>query len=254
MRGVFLGTGTSQGVPMIGCKCDVCSSIDFRDKRTRTAFYIEIDDVNLVIDTGPDFRQQMLRERVERVDAILFTHEHKDHVAGLDDVRAFNFIHKMDMPLYGEKRVLDQLKIEFHYAFAEHRYPGVPQLEQREVKEDESFEVNGIEVMPIRVMHHKLPIFGYKIQDFAYLTDVNYISAEEKKKLQNLEILVITALRKEEHISHYTLAQSLAIIEELKPKTAYLTHASHLLGKHRDIQAELPENVYLAYDGLEITI
>lgn len=254
MRGVFLGTGTSQGVPVIACKCEVCNSLDFRDKRTRTAFYIEVDDVNLVIDTGPDFRQQMLRERVNRVDAVLFTHEHKDHVAGLDDVRAFNFAHKMDMPLYAEDRVLAQLKTEFFYAFAEKKYPGVPQLEPIEVKEGESFTVKGVKVEPIRVMHHKLPIFGYKINDFAYLTDVNYIPEQEKSKLKNLDVLVITALRKEKHISHFTLAEALEMIAELKPKKAYLTHASHLLGIHYDIQNELPENVYMAYDGLKIKL
>lgn len=254
MRGVFLGTGTSQGVPVIACKCEVCNSLDFRDKRTRTAFYIEVEGVNLVIDTGPDFRQQMLRERVERVDAVLFTHEHKDHVAGLDDVRAFNFAHKMDMPLYAENRVLAQLKTEFFYAFAENKYPGVPQLEQKEVKENESFEINGVEVHPIRVMHYKLPIFGYKIKGLAYLTDVNHIPEQEKEKLQNLDVLVITALRKEKHISHFTLEEALEVIQELKPKKAYLTHASHLLGKHYDVQGELPENVFLAYDGLEIKV
>lgn len=254
MRGVFLGTGTSQGVPVIACKCEVCNSLDFRDKRTRTAFYLEIDGVNLVIDTGPDFRQQMLRERVERVDAVLFTHEHKDHVAGLDDIRAFNFAHKMDMPLYAEARVLAQIKAEFFYAFTDKKYPGIPQLEPIKVRENEAFSINGVEVQPIRVMHHKLPIFGYKVGGFAYLTDVNHIPEEQKSKLQNLEVLVITALRREEHISHFTLAQSLEVIAELKPKKAYLTHASHLLGKHNDIQNELPENVYMAYDGLEIKI
>ena len=254
MRGVFLGTGTSQGVPVITCKCDVCNSLDFRDKRTRTAFYLEVDGVNLVIDTGPDFRQQMLRERVERVDAVLFTHEHKDHVAGLDDVRAFNFAHKMDMPLYAEDRVLAQLRNEFFYAFGEKKYPGVPQLEQKEVIENESFIINGLEVHPIRLLHYKLPIFGYKIKGFAYLTDVSHIPESEKYKLQNLDSLVLTALRREEHLAHFTLDQALKVIEELKPKKAYLTHASHLLGKHNDVQNELPENVYMAYDGLEITI
>ncbi len=252
MKGVFLGTGTSQGIPVILCKCPVCRSIDFRDKRTRTSFYIEVNGVHLVIDTGPDFRQQMLRERVPKIDAILFTHEHKDHVAGLDDVRAFNFAHKMDMPLYAEKRVLKQLETEFFYAFAKIKYPGTPQLVQHEVQENEPFEVNGVEIEPIRLMHHKLPIFGYKIKEFAYLTDVNYISKEEKQKLKNLDILIITSLRKEKHLSHFTLAEALEVIAELKPKKAYLTHISHLLGTHREVEKELPENVFLAYDGLEI--
>lgn len=249
IKGTFLGTGTSQGVPVIACNCEVCTSLDYRDQRLRTSFYASIEGVNIVIDTGPDFRTQMLRERINKVDAVLFTHEHKDHTAGLDDVRAYNFVHDMDMPLYGEERVLEQLKVEFAYAFAATKYPGVPRLTPITITED-VFEVKGIEIQPVRGLHYKLPVLGFRIGDMAYLTDMNHIVEEEK--LQNLEVLVINALRKEEHISHFTLDQALEVIERLQPKQAYLTHLSHLMGKHKDIV--LPENVAIAYDGLQIEI
>ncbi len=253
MKLTFLGTGTSQGIPIIACKCPVCLSTDKRDKRLRTSVFIEVDGQNIVIDSGPDFRYQMLRAQVEKLDAILFTHEHKDHTAGLDDVRAFNWVNKKAVDIYAEERVQASLKQEFAYVFAEFRYPGIPQLNLWTV-ENKAFNINGTEVLPIRAKHFRLPVYGYRIEDLAYITDANYISKEEKEKMQGLKVLVVNALRKEKHLSHYTLSEALALIEELKPEVAYLTHFSHQLGFHEDISKELPENVFMAYDGLQIKI
>ena len=253
MKLTFLGTGTSQGIPIIACKCPVCLSSDKRDKRLRTSVFIELDGQNIVIDSGPDFRYQMLRAQVEKLDAILFTHEHKDHTAGLDDVRAFNWVNKKAVDIYAEERVQASLKQEFAYVFAEFRYPGIPQLNLWTV-ENTAFNINGTEVIPIRAKHFRLPVYGYRIEDLAYITDANYISKEEKEKMQGLKVLVVNALRKEKHLSHFTLSEALALIEELKPEVAYLTHFSHQLGFHEDISKELPENVFMAYDGLQIKI
>lgn len=253
MKLTFLGTGTSQGIPIIACKCPVCLSTDKRDKRLRTSALIELDGQNIVIDSGPDFRYQMLREKVEKLDAILFTHEHKDHTAGLDDVRAFNWVNKKAVDIYAEERVQDSLKQEFAYVFAEFRYPGIPQLNLWTVK-NEVFKINGTQVVPIRAKHYKLPVFGYRIGKLAYITDANYISPDEKEKLKGLKVLVLNALRKEKHLSHFTLPEALALIKELKPEVAYLTHFSHQLGFHEEISKELPSNVFMAYDGLKIDI
>lgn len=253
MKLTFLGTGTSQGIPIIACKCPVCLSTDKRDKRLRTSVLLEVDGQNMVIDSGPDFRYQMLRADVGKLDAILFTHEHKDHTAGLDDVRAFNWVNKKAVDIYAEARVQASLKQEFAYVFAEFRYPGIPQLNLWTV-ENKAFDINGTEVIPIRAKHFKLPVYGYRIDDLAYITDANYISEEEKEKLQGLKVLVLNALRKEKHLSHFTLSEALALIEELKPEVAYLTHFSHQLGFHEEISKELPENVFMAYDGLKIDI
>lgn len=253
MKLTFLGTGTSQGIPIIACKCPVCLSTDKRDKRLRTSALIEVDGQNIVIDSGPDFRYQMLREKVEKLDAILFTHEHKDHTAGLDDVRAFNWVNKKAVDIYAEERVQDSLKQEFAYVFAEFRYPGIPQLNLWTVK-NEVFKINGTQVVPIRAKHYKLPVFGYRIGKLAYITDANYISPDEKEKLKGLKVLVLNALRKEKHLSHFTLPEALALIKELKPEVAYLTHFSHQLGFHEEILKELPENVFMAYDGLKIDV
>lgn len=253
MKLTFLGTGTSQGIPIIACKCPVCLSTDKKDKRLRTSALVEVDGQTIVIDSGPDFRYQMLRANVLQLDAILFTHEHKDHTAGLDDVRAFNWVNKKAIDVYAEKRVQESLKQEFAYVFAEFRYPGIPQLNLIDV-ENKAFQINGTAILPIRAMHLKLPVFGYRIGDMAYITDANYISAEEKEKLKGLKVLVLNALRKEKHLSHFTLSEALALIEELKPESAYLTHFSHQLGFHQEISKELPENVFMAYDGLEIDI
>ena len=249
----FLGTGTSQGVPVIGCNCAVCLSDDSKDNRFRSSILIETQNKVICIDSGPDFRQQMLRSNVQQLDAIVYTHEHKDHTAGMDDVRAFNFKQKRPMELFIDDNVEACLKKEFSYAFSENPYPGVPQLNINKII-NEPFEVEGVQFTPIQLMHYKLPVFGFRVGDFAYCTDVNYIAPQEKAKLTGLKVLVITALRKEKHISHFSLSEALSLIDELKPDKAYLTHISHLLGKHGDIALELPGNVKLSYDTLSITI
>lgn len=253
MKITFLGTGTSQGVPVIGCDCEVCSSLDFRDKRLRSSVHLQVGSKSLVIDTGPDFRQQMLREGIKYLNAVIYTHEHKDHTAGLDDIRPFNFLQNADMPIYGQAAVLNQIRMEFSYIFAARRYPGIPMVETR-VIENRSFEVEGVLVHPIRVMHHKLPVFGYRINDFTYITDANYIPPEELKKIYGSRVLVINALQHTPHISHFTLKQALEVVRIIQPERTYLTHISHKLGLHREVEAELPENVFLGYDGLKITL
>jgi phosphoribosyl 1,2-cyclic phosphate phosphodiesterase len=249
----FLGTGTSQGIPVIACDCDVCSSVDFRNQRLRSSIMIEHEGTHLVVDTGPDFRQQMLSNRVKQLDAVLFTHEHKDHVAGLDDIRSFNYKQKKDMPIYARDLVIDRLKEEFSYAFAAQKYPGVPTFEIQEIK-NEPFSINGINIEPVEVMHYKLPVFGFKLGSFAYITDAKTIESEEKEKLKNLDVLVLNALQIKEHISHLTLEEALKLVEELKPKKAYFTHISHYLGLHSEVETQLPENVFLAYDGLSFSV
>ncbi len=251
MKLTFLGTGTSQGVPVIACDCDVCKSLDFRDKRLRSSVYIELEDLKLVIDTGPDFRQQMLVNQIQKVDAVLFTHEHKDHIAGLDDVRAYNFKYEMDMPIYATERVLKQIKSEYHYIFADNPYPGIPRIVANPITL-EPFSIGKNKIHPIEVMHHKLPVTAFRIKDLAYVTDANFISDEEKKKLQNLDVLILNALRIDKHISHYNLEEALELVKELKPKKTYFTHISHYLGQHAKIDAKLPSNVFLAYDGFSM--
>jgi len=249
----FLGTGTSQGVPVIACNCNVCKSKDVKDKRLRSSIMIEVDKQTFVIDTGPDFRQQMLRKKATKLDAVLFSHEHKDHVAGLDDVRAFNYIQKKAMDVYAEKRVQESLKREYAYVFADYKYPGVPEINMHLI-ENKEININGVNIIPIRVMHYKLPIFAYRIKDFTYITDANYIGKEEKEKIKGSKIIVVNALRKKKHISHYNLEEALKLIDELKPETAYLTHISHLMGLHKKVEKELPINVKLAYDGLSLEV
>ena len=249
----FLGSGTSQGVPVITCTCDVCMSLDFHDKRLRSSIHVQSGDNSIVVDTGPDFRQQMLRERIRKLDAVLFTHEHKDHTAGLDDVRSFNFAQKKDMPIYGRKTVLKQIKKEFAYAFSEIKYPGVPLIEPIEI-ENKPFDVAGMKVTPIEVMHHKLPVFGFRFGDFTYITDTNYISPEELEKVRGSKILVLNALQKTEHISHYTLQEAVEVAKEAGAEKTYFTHISHKLGLHQEINAELPEGMELAWDGLKVTL
>ena len=253
MKLTFLGTGTSQGVPVIACECKVCQSIDYRDKRLRTSVLISVEDKNIVIDTGPDFRQQMLRERVSHLEAVLFTHEHKDHTAGMDDVRSFNFKQKIDMPVYAEPRVIDQLKREFAYIFVQEKYPGVPRIAINEINE-QPFNIDGIEIIPIRGLHYKLPVLGFRIGDITYLTDVNHLEPSEKAKIKGSKIFVVNALQKEPHISHYTLEEALELVKEISPEKAYFTHLSHKMGLQKEVEKELPENVYLAYDGLQVTI
>lgn len=251
MKITFLGTGTSQGVPVIGCHCEVCSSLDFRDKRLRVSIQIEVAGNSFVIDSGPDFRQQILRERIQKMDALIFTHQHKDHTAGMDDIRSFNFKQNMDMPVFATKSVFEQLKREFFYIFEEVKYPGVPKV-QVNVIDNNPFEINGIKITPIEVMHYKLPVFGYRIGDFTYITDANYISEAEKQKIKGSKILVLNALQHDNHISHFNLQEALDLVEELEPEKAYFTHISHKLGLHKGVI--LPKNVALAYDSLKISL
>lgn len=249
----FLGTGTSQGVPVIGCDCAVCISNDPKDDRLRTSIMVSTPEQNIVFDTGPDFRQQMLREKVQRLDAVVFTHEHKDHVAGLDDIRAFNFKQRKDMEVFATLQVQEALKREYSYIFAEHKYPGVPQVNLNTI-DLTPFMVNGLELIPIQVMHYKLPVLGFRIKDFTYITDANFIAEEEKEKIKGSKVLVIDALRKEKHISHYNLDEAIELVRELEVEQAYLIHISHLFGKYKDEMAELPKGIEMAYDGLKITI
>ncbi|MDB9791616.1 MAG: MBL fold metallo-hydrolase [Bacteroidota bacterium] len=253
MKVTFLGTGTSQGVPIITCTCVVCSSTDPRDNRLRTSVLIETERTNIVIDTGPDFRQQMLRENVHKVDAILFTHGHKDHTAGFDDIRGFNWKTKEAMEVYSNEEVEIVLKRDFHYAFAEHKYPGVPNLNLN-VIQNKNFMIRDIPITPIEVLHYKLPVFGYRIGDFSYITDANFISESEKEKLKGSKVLVLNALRKSEHISHFTLDQAVAIAREIGAEQTYLIHMSHQMGLHAEVDSELPEGINLAYDGLAVTL
>jgi len=253
LRITFLGTGTSQGIPVIACACNVCKSSKVKDKRLRTSLLIEVDAKVFVIDTGPDFRQQMLRERIKSLDAVLLTHGHKDHIGGLDDIRAFNFILRRAIDVYCDRDVQEAVKREYSYAFAKERYPGIPEINLKTV-ENKPFEINGTSILPIDVLHYRLHVFGYRINDLTYITDANYISDKEKEKIAGSKIIVLNALRKTKHISHFTLNEALSVIDELKPQHAYLTHLSHLMGLHSDVQKELPDNVTLAYDGLKVTI
>lgn len=249
----LLGTGTSQGVPIIGCHCPVCSSTDMRDQRLRTSALVEVDGVNILIDAGPDLRQQMLRCGVTRLDGLLLTHEHKDHTGGIDDVRPINFLMKETLNIYGQPRVMKAVETDYSYAFAENKYPGVPTLVLNPILPD-PFQIKGIEVLPIKVRHMTLPIFGYRIRNFAYITDASFISETEKRKLFGLKVLVINALRIEEHYSHFNLAQAIAIIQELKPERAFITHIGHDMGKYEDVAPTLPENVWLGIDNQVIEV
>lgn len=249
----FLGTGTSQGVPIIACGCEVCSSLNPFDKRLRSSILVEDGATRVIIDSGPDFRQQLLREKIKTLDAVVFTHEHKDHIAGLDEVKAFNFLYSMRMPVYATKRVEEALHREFAYIFSDEKYPGIPEIDIINFN-NEPFKIGEITFEPINVLHYKLPVKGFKINKFAYITDANYISETEKQKLKNLDVLVLNALRNEPHVSHFTFTEALELIKELNPKKAYLTHISHQLGLHDEVSLKLPGNVELAVDGLQLVV
>ncbi len=251
MKITFLGTGTSQGIPVIACDCDTCLSPDEHDKRLRTSLLLETDTTTLVFDAGPDFRQQMLREHVTRLDAIILTHEHKDHIAGMDDVRAFNYKSQDAIDIYSEDRVQKVIKKEYSYVFSEYQYPGIPKMRLNTVT-DHGFSIKNIGIIPIRVFHYRLPVYGFRIGNFAYITDANYIPEESKEKLFGVKYLVINALRKEKHISHFSLREAIDIIREISPKKAFITHISHQMGLHADVSKELPPEIALAYDSLSI--
>ena len=254
MKVYFLGTGTSQGIPVIGSNHPVCKSIDFKDKRLRVSVWISWDDHSYVIDCGPDFRQQMLASNCQKVDGILFTHEHADHTSGLDDIRPFNF-KQGEIPIYAHHRVINNLKERFDYIFrTENRYPGAPSVKTITVVNNEPFQIGSKVAIPVNVMHGDLQVFGYRIDDFAYLTDVKTIDESEIHKLKGLKVLVINVLREEQHFSHLNLEEALDLIALLKPEKTYLTHISHVFGFHEEVQKKLPENVFLAYDNLEITL
>ncbi|WP_372917035.1 MBL fold metallo-hydrolase [Salegentibacter sp.] len=253
MEITFLGTGTSQGIPIIGSKHPVCLSKNPKDKRLRVSVLVTWESYNILIDCGPDFRAQMLANDVQKLDAILYTHEHNDHTAGLDDIRPF-FFRQGDMPVFGHKRVLKSLIKRFDYIFeTENKYPGAPGVIQNEI-ENKPFYFEQLEIIPVNFDHNRVQVFGYRMKDFAYLTDLKTIEEEEVEKLRGLKVLVVNALRIEPHHSHLNLEEALEFIEKVNPQKAYLTHISHLLGFHEEVQKQLPENVFLAYDNLKITI
>jgi phosphoribosyl 1,2-cyclic phosphate phosphodiesterase len=247
----FLGTGTSQGIPMICCKCPVCTSKDPKDKRLRTSAYIEYEGLKLVIDAGPDFRQQMLREDICKIDAILLTHQHKDHTGGLDDVRAYNYFQHIGMPIYSEERVQNSLRQEYAYAFKEEKYPGVPDYDLHTIDEN-PFTIKEIEIIPIRAMHYTLPVLGFRFGKLGYITDANYISDAEIEKLKGVSVFVINTIRREPHISHFSLSQAIAVCEKVGAQRSFLTHLSHQIECHSELAKALPDGISPAYDGLKV--
>lgn len=249
LKVTLLGTGTSQGVPVIACSCEVCTSTDSRDKRLRCSVLLEVDGENYVIDTGPDFRQQMLRAEVKALAGVIFTHEHKDHIAGLDDVRAFNHRQKIDMPVFCTIEVERALRREFHYVFENDTYPGIPKLDLKRLEGDTFHLLNGEKVSMIHVLHYKMPVIGFRLRDFVYITDAKTISSEEREKVRGAKVLVINCLHEHPHISHFNLEEALEFIADVKPEKAYLTHISHYFGKHEDIIKKMPDNVFPAFDG-----
>jgi len=249
----FLGTGTSSGVPMIACQCTVCSSKNKKDNRLRSSILIKSEKTVVVVDTTPDFRYQMLRSNVNHLDAILFTHSHKDHIAGLDDIKAYNFISQRPMSLFANTETCDALRRDFYYAFADKKYPGIPQLDLNLV-DHEPFSVMDIDVMPIKVKHLNMDVHGYRFGDFTYITDANHIDDSEKEKIKGTQVLVVNALRKEKHLSHFTLQEAIDLATELKIPTTYFTHLSHQMGLHDDVSASLPKGMFLAYDGLVLDV
>lgn len=253
MKITFLGTGTSQGIPVIGCKCAVCQSTDKRDKRLRVSVWVKTADKSIVIDSGPDFRYQMLRAGVEDLDAILYTHEHKDHVAGLDDIRPYNYILKKRIDIFATERVQEALKREFQYIFSDVKYHGLPQINLHTIT-GESFDIGETTIVPFEVMHYKLPILGYRIGDFTYITDAKTISEASLEKIKGTKVLVLNALQKEDHISHLTFSEAIEMANKIGAEMTYFTHISHNLGLHEEVSKELPEHIKLAYDGLTIEL
>jgi phosphoribosyl 1,2-cyclic phosphate phosphodiesterase len=249
----ILGTGTSTGVPMIACYCEVCSSLNPKDKRLRSSAMIEDNGLRVVIDAGPDFRQQMLRENIDRIDAIVITHAHKDHVAGLDEIRAFNVFQKTPIDVYATAEVQEKIRIEFYYAFGGKQYPGIPQMNLKTIDEN-PFSIAHLKLIPIKVMHLNMPVLGFRIGDFSYITDANYIEPAELDKVRGSRILVLDALRKKKHVSHFTLDEAIVIANNIHPEKTYFTHISHQLGLHEEVETSLPKNMHLGYDGLKLTI
>jgi phosphoribosyl 1,2-cyclic phosphate phosphodiesterase len=250
----FLGTGTSQGVPVIACNCRVCTSADPRDNRLRTSLLVAKAHTVFAIDSGPDFRQQMLNNKVQQLDAIVFTHEHKDHVAGMDDVRAYNYLQQKPMDVYATVRVQQALHREFHYVFNGDDYPGIPQVMLHSIDKDTCFTVGDVEITPVEVMHYKLPVLGFRISNFAYITDAKTIADVEIEKLRGVKVLVLNALRRNPHISHFTLSEAIEMAQNIGAETTYLTHISHYMGTHTETEELLPPGIHLAYDGLQITV
>jgi phosphoribosyl 1,2-cyclic phosphate phosphodiesterase len=249
----FLGTGTSQGVPVIACDCEVCTSTDTHDNRLRSSIMIETDDKTVVIDSGPDFRYQMLREKVTKLDAIVFTHEHKDHVAGMDDIRAFNYRQNNAVDIYATERVQEALKREFAYIFAEFKYPGIPQINMHTI-DLTPFDIGTLHLTPVEVMHYKLSVLGFRMGDFTYITDAKTVSQSEIEKIKGTKTLVINALQTESHISHFTLDEAIEFAQLIGAEKTYLTHISHRLGLHKEMSADLPAGIEFAYDGLKLNI
>jgi len=255
MRLTFLGTGTSQGVPVIACRCAVCQSQDKRDRHLRTSALVETDEgKNILIDIGPDFREQMLREKVSHLDSILITHAHRDHVGGLDDIRSFNYVQHCKMEIFCNREARTAIERDYHYIFAYHEFPGLPEANLHEVSGDEPFEAAGVEVMPVKAMHKDLPILGYRIGKLGYITDANHIEPRELDKLRGVDVLVVNALRKTKHFSHFCLEEALEVIKEVEPNRAYITHVSHEMGLYAEVNGELPEGVQIACDGEKVTI
>lgn len=247
----FLGTGTSSGVPMIGCECEVCSSTDKKDKRLRSSIIVQSAKTIFVVDTGPDFRYQMLRQKIKHLDAVLFTHPHKDHMAGLDDIRAFNFFTKKPIDVYADSLTEEAVRRDFYYAFTDTKYPGIPELNLNTISL-EPFMIGDIPVVPILVWHLKMPVMGFRFGKFTYITDANRVEESERDKIRGSEVMVLNALRKQKHISHFTLEEAVDMVQELKVPEAYFTHISHQLGRHAEIEAELPDGIHLAFDGLTL--
>jgi len=252
MKITFLGTGTSSGVPMIGCNCEVCSSNDVRDNRLRSSILITTEKENFAIDCGPDFRQQMLKHKVQQLHGIVYTHEHHDHTAGLDDIRGYNYFMNCPMKLYAAPRVEEAIRREFAYIFADHKYPGIPDVNIYNIENNIDFILGSLQVKPIEVMHYKLPVLGFRINDFTYITDANFIADNELEKVRGTKTLVLNALRKEKHISHFTLDEAIELARKIGAEKTYFTHISHQLGSHENVQKNLPEGIFLSYDGLSI--